>query len=279
MGDAENQVAHKFLTDDHLNKVANRSRKKLIVVRMRVRNDNVAIYSPRGFRMVVFVFVLLATQAAVVMVTGLNADGVALLAFKAAIWSDPQNALQTWRSSDVTPCLWKGITCVRIQATMEDRVVSIDLSRRALGGTIAPALGKLRYLAAVNLQFNKLTGQIPKELFKATSSLSRLYLSNNDLTGGIPAEIRNLGQQLRVLEVSGNRLTSALPQEIVACYRLRRLVLSNNSIVGVLPVGMGARFAQLERLDLSVNQFSGSIPDDFGNLTSLLPQVRALIAP
>lgn len=213
---------------------------------------------------------LVVFLAMVGVATGLNADGVALLAFKSFIWSDPKGVFKTWNTSDATPCLWKGVTCVRIQATMEDRVVSLDLSRKALSGTIAPSLGLLGHLTTVNLSNNKLTGQIPRELFRVTS-LSRLYLSYNNLTGGIPAEIRNLGSQLRELEISGNRL-SELPQEIVACYRLRSLVLSNNRIEGVIPVGIGAKLNQLERLDLSVNEFVGSVPDDFGNLSSLLTQ-------
>jgi hypothetical protein len=74
------------------------------------------------------VVVILAFEALDV-VTGLNADGVALLEFKKGITSDPQNALQGWTSSDATPCLWSGITCIRIQSTMEDRVVGIALPR------------------------------------------------------------------------------------------------------------------------------------------------------
>lgn len=72
--------------------------------------------------------VFLAFEASDV-VTGLNADGLTLLEFKKGITSDNQNALQGWQSSDATPCLWSGITCIRIQATMEDRVVSIALPR------------------------------------------------------------------------------------------------------------------------------------------------------
>jgi hypothetical protein len=146
------------------------------------------------------------------------------------------------------------------------------ICRRALGGTISSKLGDLGYLATVSLHTNNLTGQIPAELFKA-SALARVYLSENDLTGAIPPEIRNLGQQLRVLELRGNRLTS-LPPEIISCYRLRRLILSSNNITGTIPFGMGSQFTQLERLDLSGNRFTGAIPDDFGNLTSLQPQVH-----
>lgn len=119
----------------------------------------------------------------------------------------------------------------------------------------------------MNLDTNKLTGQIPRELFKAVN-LSRLYLSNNMLTGDIPAEIRNLRHQLRVLEMSRNRLTG-VPEDLVYCYQLRRLILNSNNITGLLPIGVGSNWTQLERLDFSVNHFNGNIPDDFGNLTTL----------
>ena len=75
------------------------------------------------------VVIFLAFEALDVVVTGLNADGVALLEFKKDITSDPQGSLQGWQSSDATPCLWAGITCARIQATMEDRVVGMSLPR------------------------------------------------------------------------------------------------------------------------------------------------------
>lgn len=74
------------------------------------------------------IVVLLALEA-LNEVTGLNADGVALLEFKKGITSDPQNSLQGWQSSDATPCRWDGITCTRVSATMEDRVVGIALPR------------------------------------------------------------------------------------------------------------------------------------------------------
>lgn len=232
---------------------------------------------------VLLVVVIVAVTVGVAV--GLNSEGAALLAFKKAIWSDPQGAFRNWNSSDATPCRWKGVTCVA------DRVVSFNLSRRALAGTIAPRLGQLRYpphLIISNTFHSRVSygpqlylcqashgGELgiqqadrtdSEELFK--SNLSRLQLSQNELTGVIPAD---LGQQLRVLDLSSNNLTGALPQGITACIRLRRLILSRNRIAGVIPVGIGA--LPLERLDLSVNQLSGSIPDDFGNLTSLLPQV------
>lgn len=145
-----------------------------------------------------------------------------------------------------------------------------------LGGTISPRLGDLRYLAMLSLQSNNLTGYIPAELFN-TTSLARVYLSDNDLVGTIPPTISNLAHQLQVLELQGNRLT-VLPNEIGSCYRLRSLILSNNNFTGVIPVGLGSQLTQLERLDLSVNRFTGTIPDDFGNLTSLQPQVQESIS-
>lgn len=79
-------------------------------------------------KLTMVVFIVLVVEAAW-GATGLNADGIALLEFKKAITSDPQNALHNWNGSDATPCIWTGISCRTIQGLPEQRVVDITLPR------------------------------------------------------------------------------------------------------------------------------------------------------
>jgi len=79
-------------------------------------------------KLTMVVFIVLVIEA--FSVTGLNADGFALLEFKNAITSDPQNALRNWNyGSDATPCSWTGISCRAFPGIQEGRVVDITLPR------------------------------------------------------------------------------------------------------------------------------------------------------
>ena len=85
-------------------------------------------YSWSGlWKLTTVMFIVLVVEA--FSVTGLNSDGFALLEFKKAITSDPQNALRNWNGSDATPCIWTGISCRAFPGIQEDRVVDITLPR------------------------------------------------------------------------------------------------------------------------------------------------------
>lgn len=49
-----------------------------------------------------------------VSVTSLTEEGVSLLEFKASL-IDPSNNLESWNSSDMTPCNWIGVECTNFK--------------------------------------------------------------------------------------------------------------------------------------------------------------------
>ncbi|GAU21616.1 hypothetical protein TSUD_250990, partial [Trifolium subterraneum] len=108
-----------------------------------------------------------------------NSEGDALYTLKRSL-TDPDNVLQSWDPTLVSPCTWFHVTC-----NQDNRVTRVDLGNSNLSGHLVPELGKLEHLQYLRLNDNRLTGPIPRELV-AISSLKVVDVSNNDLCGTIP---------------------------------------------------------------------------------------------
>ncbi|KAJ0973058.1 hypothetical protein J5N97_021017 [Dioscorea zingiberensis] len=197
--------------------------------------------------------------------TALTPDGLSLLTFKAAVSSDPADALSEWSEDDEDPCRWPGISCANISGT--PRVVGVAVSGKNLSGYIPSELGTLLYLRRLNLHSNRLSGHIPSELFNATS-LHSLFLYDNNLSGSIPPSLCDL-PRLQNLDLSKNSIAGTIPLDLRHCRQLQRLLLAKNHLYGEIPAGIWPDMASLSQLDLSSNQFNGSIPTDIGELGSL----------
>uniref|UniRef100_A0ACD5TS88 Uncharacterized protein n=1 Tax=Avena sativa TaxID=4498 RepID=A0ACD5TS88_AVESA len=219
---------------------------------------------PITLLLLLLLLVLLAPPAAV----ALTADGLALLAFKAAVTDDPQSVLSKWSDSDADPCRWPGVTCANISAQTEPRVVGLAVAGKNVSGYIPSELGSLLFLRRLNLHDNRLAGAIPAALSNA-SSLHSLFLYNNALSGGLPAAALCDIPRLQNLDVSRNALSGDLPLDIRNCRSLQRLVLAENGFSGEVPAGIWPELSGLEQLDLSSNAFNGSIPPDLGQLPRL----------
>jgi hypothetical protein len=204
---------------------------------------------------------LLAPPAAV----ALTADGLALLAFKAAVTDDPWSVLSKWSESDADPCRWPGVTCANISS--QPRVVGVAVAGKNVSGYIPSELGSLLFLRRLNLHDNRLTGAIPAALSNA-SSLHSLFLYNNALTGKLPVALCDL-PRLQNLDVSRNSLSGELPLDMRNCRSLQRLILAKNTFSGEVPAGIWPEMSNLQQLDLSSNDFNGSIPPDLGQLPKL----------
>ncbi|TYJ95974.1 putative leucine-rich repeat receptor-like serine/threonine-protein kinase [Cucumis melo var. makuwa] len=196
-----------------------------------------------------------------------NNNKAALLAFKNGIFSDPKNHLQNWRlDSNLHFCNWTGIECNNVT----HKVVSIDLSRNSIHGTISPFLSNLSSLTILDLSDNFFEGQIPKEL-GSLRNLEQLDLKLNLLTGKIPMELQNLNK-LEYLHFGSNKLEGKIP-ELLFCNgsssSLIYIDLSNNSLSGKIPLKNGCEMKGLEKFLLWANKFEGQIPSALLNSTTL----------
>ncbi|XP_019703600.1 receptor protein kinase-like protein ZAR1 [Elaeis guineensis] len=209
----------------------------------------------------IFLFLFFALPAA-----SLTTDGLALLALKSAISSDPTGALDAWLDSDRDPCGWFGVTCRR------GRITAIALSNRSLEGYLPSELSLLSALHTLSLSCNRLSGPIPAAI-ASLRSLTALDLSHNNLSGPIPAGIGALGS-LSHLDLSSNLLNGSLPPAFAVLPRLSGVLnLSSNSFSGPIPPEYGTIPVAVS-LDLRWNNLSGEIPQ-VGSLVNQGPTAFA----
>ncbi|WOH15643.1 hypothetical protein DCAR_0935186 [Daucus carota subsp. sativus] len=100
----------------------------------------------------------------------------------------------------------------------------------------------LRFMFAIDLSNNNISGEIPEELMDL-SGLMSLNLAGNHLAGRIPDKIGKLGK-LEYLDLSRNELYGPIPQSLSDLNFLSRLNLSFNDLSGRIPTGN-----QLQTLD------------------------------
>lgn len=220
-------------------------------------------------------------------------DTASLVSFMSGIVSDPENALQSWNSSDLHVCNWTGVVCNNARSA----VVELYLNGSSLRGTISPALAGLSKLTILDLSMNFFEGHIPAEIGSLVE-LEQLSLTWNLLEGTIPSELGslrklvyfNLGTNklsgdipeaifcngssfLDYVDLSNNTLTGEIPlRDGCELRALRYLMLWSNGLVGHVPPAL-ANSARLEWLDLESNMLSGELPSD---IVRKLPRLQFL---
>ncbi|OIW04161.1 hypothetical protein TanjilG_00721 [Lupinus angustifolius] len=149
------------------------------------------------------VFPLCLLVSITLTVVTANLEGDVLYSLKRTL-SDPNNMLQTWDPTLVSPCTWFHVTC-----NSDNRVTRLELYENNIEGVIPPELGNLTNLVSLGLYNNNISGTIPPSLGNL-KSLVFLRLNNNRLTGPIPKELVNL-RNLKVLDISNNNLCGTIP--------------------------------------------------------------------
>ncbi|XP_026402253.1 putative leucine-rich repeat receptor-like serine/threonine-protein kinase At2g24130 isoform X2 [Papaver somniferum] len=195
-------------------------------------------------------------------------DRLSLLNFMSSITSDPENALESWKSSKQV-CNWTGIGC----SHKLNRVVQLDLSGKSLRGMISSVISDLSFLSVLDLSGNYFSGRIPPQIGQlgsnrivgeipvsllcngSSSTLEYIDLSNNSLGGKIPLLDHCELNELKFLLLWSNKLVGRIPQALSKSSKLQWLDLESNSLTGELPLEMVHKMPELQFLYLSYNGF------------------------
>ncbi|XP_057949236.1 leucine-rich repeat receptor-like serine/threonine-protein kinase At1g17230 isoform X1 [Malania oleifera] len=228
---------------------------------------------------------LLIITFGVFLVRSLNEEGAFLLEFKQSL-IDPNNNLQSWNSSHMTPCSWAGIGC-----SSDSKVISVELSNLNLSGNLSfSSICKLPQLTELNISRNFIIGPIPKALvdchhlevldlctnrlhgelptqLSTIATLTQLYLCENFIYGAIPQELGNL-TSLKELVIYSNNLTGTIPPSIGMLKKLKVFRAGLNILSGPIPVEI-SDCESLEMLGLAQNQLEGSLPWELQRLKNL----------
>ena len=127
----------------------------------------------------------------------------------------------------------------QIWSEVNGRLISLDLRRLEISGTIPQSISDITYLEKLLLSHNGFSGSIPTKIGDL-SNLKVIALGNNQLTGEIPTSFYNLSN-LEELWLWGNQLSGQISNDI-------------------------GNFNKLDVLDISENQFSGAIPESICEL-------------
>ncbi|KAL3735382.1 hypothetical protein ACJRO7_024506 [Eucalyptus globulus] len=189
-------------------------------------------------------------------------DRLALIYFKDRVDEDSLGVLSSWNDSS-HHCEWPGIVC---GGRHPERVVSLNLMSKGLGGLLSPHVGNLSFLRSLVLQNNSFRGKIPQSighLFR----LRRLVLSNNSFDGQMPTNLSQCSN-LEVLNLIDNQLVGKIPHELGSLSKLRALFLAKNSLIGSIPHSIG-NLSQLFSLSVGRNGLQGEIPKTLSKLRGL----------
>ncbi|KAG0266966.1 hypothetical protein DFQ27_009243 [Actinomortierella ambigua] len=111
-----------------------------------------------------------------------------------------------------------------IKCNAQNQIVYIYLAGQGLSGKLPASLGTLTSLRYLLLNYNSLTGPIPRALVDLP--LYILDLSHNQLSGSLPSSSGWV--QLETLNLEANALTGELPSWLFTLPRLKSLALGQN---------------------------------------------------
>ncbi|KAL6558213.1 hypothetical protein OROMI_018563 [Orobanche minor] len=152
-------------------------------------------------------------------------------------------------------------------------IYDTTLNSNNLMGEIPPSLGNLSKLYWLDLAENQMGGEIPvssafgpglDQLKKA----KHLHFNKDRLSGEIPSQLFNSDMSLIHVLFDGNQLDGSIPSTIGLLETLEGVNLAHNMLYGALPnlTGMNT----LNYVDMSNNSFKQTTsPDWFFSLPSL----------
>ncbi|MQL95479.1 hypothetical protein Taro_028145 [Colocasia esculenta] len=145
-------------------------------------------------------------------------------------------------------------------------LVSCDLTRNYINGSIPAAAWTSTPLVNISLLGNMLSGPIPEAIGRITT-LQSLVLENNMLQGPLPRSLGNLKNLSRLL-LSANNFTGELPETLGLLKNLTDFRIDGNDISGKIPSFLG-NWTKLGRLDMQGTSLEGPFPSNLSLLQDL----------
>ncbi|RDX94881.1 putative leucine-rich repeat receptor-like protein kinase, partial [Mucuna pruriens] len=149
----------------------------------------------------------------------------------------------------------------------------LDLAENQLEGPIpisngtTPGLDMMHHTRHFHFGKNRLSGNIPSQLFSPEMSLIHVLFESNAFTGSIPSTL-GLVKTLEVVRFDGNYLSGPLPPNINNLTNVRELFLSNNRLSGSMPNLTGMNVLSYLLSTMVVNSSNSDDNNDGGYKTS-----------
>ncbi|CAL4982102.1 unnamed protein product [Urochloa decumbens] len=141
----------------------------------------------------------------------------------------------------------------------------------SISGSIPSSLCLVQSLHILDLSGNILSGEVPtcKGDFGPFKYMAALNLNSNNLSGVFPSSLQ-MSQELVFLDLAYNRFSGNLPALLADnLLSLALLRLRSNSFSGHIPVQL-AKIQGLQYMDLACNNISGQIPESIVNLSTMV---------
>ncbi|OVA16198.1 Protein kinase domain [Macleaya cordata] len=159
--------------------------------------------------------------------------------------------------SDADPCKWQNVGC-----SNDNRITRIQLRNLGITGSLPPNLNSLTSLERLELQGNKISGDLPS--LSGLSSLEVLFLSENNFSS-IPSDFFSGLSSIQSIVLDKNPfLPWTIPDSFKSATTIQNFSANSANIIGKIPDFLGENnFPGMVELHLSMNSLEGGIPASF----------------
>jgi hypothetical protein len=192
---------------------------------------------------------------------GIPAERQVLVDFYASTHGKNWVKQDNWLSESVDPCQWHGVEC-----DAAGYVAQLTLYDNDLDGPLPDSLCRLEHLHTLYFSFNRISGELPKNIGQC-KSLKNLWLKANNITGKIPDGICDAGT-LEYIDLHVNSLVGSIPESLGKCSALQVLRLDRNKLTGGLPKAIFL-LPKLAEIYVHHNALSGPLDPDIAKVHAL----------
>ncbi len=165
-------------------------------------------------------------------------------------------------------CDWAGLVC-HIDDERRGTLDQIDFEHNNLSGMLIDEIGLLKNLRFLILEQGSIEGEIPESIGKLR--LLILDLDFNRLVGQIPPSLYNVKSLLQ-LDLNDNQMTGQLKSDVGNWQNMTYLQLNHNAFTGIIPSELG-QLKKLREYSFPLRPATLSFTRLTNNTTCLLKQI------